>query len=32
MTENDRGTRAHRIAPSMLQQSERNDRLIPEIG
>ena len=26
MTENDRGTRAHRMAPSMLQQSERNER------
>ena len=25
MTEYDRGTRAHRITPSMLQQSERNN-------
>ena len=25
MTEHDRGTRAHRIVPSMLQQSERNN-------
>ena len=24
MTEHDRGTRAHRITPSTLQQSERN--------
>ena len=27
MTEHDRGTRAHRITPSMLQQSEQNNRL-----